>query len=236
MNAPTFPHAPLPAGRPAWPQPGRTRRDDGLTATQRRLMVAVIVAAHAAGAWGLMQLSAVRQAVLQAAPMLVSLITPPTPTPEPTPPLPRPVQKKPPPPTPLITAAPSPEPDTFVVPAPPPVEAPQAVAVPVAAAASAAPVPAAPPRLIPASAVQYLEPPVLVYPRLSARNGERGRAMVRVFIDTEGLPQAVQVGASSGFARLDEAAVSAVRKARFKPYTENGQPAAGWAVVPANFE
>jgi len=59
---------------------------------------------------------------------------------------------------------------------------------------------------------------------------------VRVYIDTAGLPQDVQVGISSGFARLDEAALAAVRKARFKPYTENGQPAAGWAVVPANFE
>jgi len=199
-------------------------------------MIAGIVALHVAGAWGLMQVSTVREAVLQAAPMFVNLIAPsapPVPTP---PPVPQPIQKKPPPTAPMIAAAPSPAPAAFVVPAEPPVEQP---APPVAAMVAAAPAPPAsspPPKMIPASAVKYLEPPVLVYPRLSERNGERGRVMVRVFIDPLGVPQNVQVSVSSGFARLDEAAVSAVRKARFKPYTENGLPAAGWAIVPANFE
>ena len=35
---------------------------------------------------------------------------------------------------------------------------------------------------------------------------------------------------------LDEAAVAAVKKARFKPYTENGQATAGWALIPIDFE
>ena len=41
---------------------------------------------------------------------------------------------------------------------------------------------------------------------------------------------------SSGFARLDEAAMSAVRKTRFKPYTENGKAVAGWVRMPFPFE
>ena len=48
-------------------------------------------------------------------------------------------------------------------------------------------------------------------------------------------PRTVQVSRSSGFTRLDDAALSAVQKARFKPYTENGQPTAGWALVPLDF-
>jgi protein TonB len=220
----------------AYPLPaiGRGAPADGLAPAQRRLMIAAVVALHVAGAWGLMQVSAVREAVLQSAPMFVNLIAPPAPPEVPVPPVPQPIQKKPPPPAQLIAAAPSLAPAAFVVPAPLPVEAP-APEVPLMAAAASAP-PAPVPKMIPPSAVQYLEPPVLVYPRLSERNGERGRVMVRFFIDPLGLPQDVQVGASSGFARLDEAAVSAVRKARFKPYTVNGQPASGWAVVPADFE
>ena len=77
---------------------------------------------------------------------------------------------------------------------------------------------------------------MLDYPRLSRRNGEAGRVMVRVYIDTAGLPRNVQVSASSGHARLDDAAIAAVQKARFRPYTQNGQPTAGWAAIPINFE
>ena len=32
----------------------------------------------------------------------------------------------------------------------------------------------------------------------------------------------VQVQKSSGYARLDQAAIQAMRQARFRPYTENG--------------
>lgn len=249
MSVPPSPMSALaasaaPAARPnVLPLRARVARSDGLTSAQRRLMLAGIVAVHAAGVWGLMQVNAVREAVLQAAPMFVSLIAPPAPPVPPAPkpaPTPPPVQKKPLPPAPLIAAAPSPAPAAFVVPATPPqlVEAPAPPLV-VAVAAPAPPAPASPapppPKTIPASAVQYLEPPVLVYPRVSERNGERGRVMVRVFIDAAGLPQDVQVSVSSGFARLDEAAVSAVRKARFKPYTEMGQAMTAWTNIPADF-
>ncbi|MEO6033027.1 MAG: energy transducer TonB [Burkholderiaceae bacterium] len=213
-------------------------------------MVAGILAAHVAGVWGLMQVGAVRDAVRDAAPMFVDLIAPeappvppaPVPPPPPPPPTPQPI-RKPPPPRPVIAAAPSPAPAAFVVPAPPPepvVEVPEPLAaLPTPAAPPAPPASPAPaplPRNLPASAVQYLEPPVLAYPRLSMRNGESGRVLVRVYIDTAGLPRNVQLNASSGFARLDDAAVMAVGKARFKPYIENGQPTAGWALIPLKFE
>jgi periplasmic protein TonB len=91
------------------------------------------------------------------------------------------------------------------------------------------------PRVLPSSAVQYLQAPVLVYPRQSRRHGEQGRVVVRVFINEDGVPSAVVLHQSSGYPRLDEAAVTAVQSARFKPCVENGRPVAGWALVPADF-
>jgi periplasmic protein TonB len=218
------------------PLPRRGERSDGLSATQRRAMVVAILAVHVAAVYGLLQVREVREAARDVAPMFIDLIAPPAPPipPAPPPPTPQLVQKKPPPPAPVIAAAPSPAPAAFVVPAPPPPEPVQIAPAPVAVEAPREP-PAAP-KIIPASAAQYLEPPAPEYPRLSNRNAESGRVMVRVFIDTAGMPHNVQVSTSSGFARLDDAAVSAVQKARFKPYTENGQATAGWTYVPINFE
>lgn len=239
------------AGRPALlhTRPP-TATVDALTPLQRRFMVAAILAAHGAAGWGLLQVREVRDAVALAAPMFVDLIAPPAP-PEPVPPPPpppptppKPALKAPPPPAPLITAAPTPAPAPFVAPPPPmeppPPSEPAPPAPPVVLVtppAPPAPPPAAPaPKLIPASAVQYLEPPALEYPRTSRRLGESGRVLLRVYIDEAGLPRQVLLAQSSGFARLDEAALAAMKKARFKPYTENGQPTAGWAPAPIDFE
>jgi protein TonB len=220
------------------------RPADGLTPAQRRVAVGGIVALHAAAAWGLMQVEAVRDAVADAAPIFVSMIQPAA---EPARPRPQEVttpRQTPPPPLPprrIVTAAPSPQPSTqsATEPSPP---APAAETSPQAAIHSPAEVPAPPsapapePRQIPPSAVQYLDAPVLQVPQASARAGESGRSVVRVLIDEHGLPRTVQIAQSSGFKRLDEAALAAVRRARFRPYTENGQPQAGWAHIPLVFE
>ena len=196
---------------------------DGLSPLQRRCMVAAILAAHGAAGWGLMQVREVREAVALAAPLFVDLIAPPAP-PVPVPPPPPPM-----PPKPIIKAPPPPE-----APPPPPEPAPPVPVVMVTPPAPPAPPP--PPKIIPASAVQYLEPPALEYPRTSRRLGEAGRVLLRVYIDEAGLPRQVLLAQSSGFARLDEAALTAMKKARFRPYTENGQPTAGWAPAPIDFE
>lgn len=98
--------------------------------------------------------------------------------------------------------------------------------------------PASPPapKNLPAESVQYLVPPAPVYPRLSRRQGETGRVLVRVYIDEAGLPRSVQLSASSGHGRLDDAALQAVQQARFKPYAENGRPMGGWAFIPLTFD
>ena len=134
-------------------------------------------------------------------------------------------------------AADKPLSDTTPTPAAEPA-APAAPATLVAVASTPAmpPAAAAPPKNLPPESVQYLVPPAPVYPRLSRRQGESGRVLVRVYIDEAGLPRTVQVQASSGHARLDDAALQAVLQARFKPYAENGRPMGGWALIPLTFD
>ncbi|MGD9831482.1 MAG: energy transducer TonB [Piscinibacter sp.] len=220
-------------------------RQDEIPPAQRRAAVATILALHVAAAWGLLQVDAVRSAVVEAAPLFVELIAPPVPERPPEPPAPPPpslTPKPPPPPAPVIAAAPRIEaPAAFVVPESPPEPAPPAppeppVVVVAAPAPPAPPPPPAAPRELPASAIQYLEPPEPVYPRASRRLGEAGLVVVRVFVGADGLPKQLQVLHSSGFLRLDEAALEGVRRARFMPPTENGRPTAGWARIPIPFE
>jgi protein TonB len=95
---------------------------------------------------------------------------------------------------------------------------------------------AAAPRTIPSTAVAYLEPPAPVYPLASRRLREQGEVLLKVEIGPDGHARQVLVSRSSGSARLDNAALTAVRAARFKPYTENGQALAVWTTVPIQFE
>lgn len=209
---------------------GGSRRSDGLSPAQRRALVALVASCHVALAYALLQVREVRETVADMAPMFVSLVVPGPPAVTP------PKTTTPPVVKPLIAAeakladavpsstAPPPEP----APQPAPVHAPAVVPL----AATPAP---APSKTLPPSAVQYLDAPTLVYPRASRRAGEAGRVVLRVYIDEAGLPRQVQVNQSSGFPRLDEAATAAVQTARFKPYSDNGQPTAGWALVPLTF-
>lgn len=213
---------------------------DELPPAQTRAVVLAIIALHGLAGWGLLQVEPVRAALAQAAPMMANLLAPPAPEPPPpAPEPPRPASKKPPPPAPVIAAAPSPTPAPFVVPEAPPEPVPPAPpepVEPVVAAPPAPPAPPPPPKEIPPAAIQYLEPPSPSYPRLSRQLAESGLVVVRVFVDVDGLPRTVQVAQSSGFVRLDEAALEGVRRARFKPYVENGRPTAGWARIPIPFE
>ena len=222
---------------------------DGLGPAQRRIVVALIVGLHLLAIWGLLQVRAVREAATQVAPILVSLLAAPVPPAPPPPPAPQPTPKpqpraklQPAPQPPLLATPASPTPEAITV--PPPQEAPApapAPAQPTAAIATAAAAgPAAPPpapKLLPDDAVQYLQAPQLVYPPLSMRRRETGLVVVRAYVGTEGgAPRTVQVERSSGHARLDQAALSAVQQARFRPYAEKGQPVEGWALIPIRFE
>lgn len=207
----------------------------------RPILVAGVLSAHMLGAWGLLQVESVRQAVGEVAPLMVDLIAPPAPATPPPPPPPPPKMVKPPPaPTPIVAAAPSPAPapPAFLVPPAPEQPPPPVVteAPPPPPAPPAPPAPAPQPKTVPATAVEYVDAPSPTYPAASRRLNESGRVLIRVEIDTQGRARQVQLTRSSGSSRLDEAALAAVRAARFKPYTENGQPLVVWTTVPIVFE
>jgi protein TonB len=85
---------------------------------------------------------------------------------------------------------------------------------------------AAPARELPASAVQYLKPPVLNYPALSRRPGESGACCCVSSSDEAGLPVCrLRVHDIERLRTLDGAALCRRSgKVRFKPYSENGRP------------
>lgn len=62
------------------------------------------------------------------------------------------------------------------------------------------------------------------YPELSKRRDETGTATVRFVIGTTGAIDTITLVKSSGFARLDDAAVQALRASTCQPYVENGAP------------
>lgn len=162
-----------------------------------------------------------------AAPVAMQSIAPPPPTP--TPPVhtkpkvqPKPTPKPRPTPTPLHeAAAPSPTPVAAPDPTPP---APAAPAAPPAAAA-----PAIGRQTMEISApknVSHLECNIGKpdYPVLSRRRGETGTAYVRFVVGLTGKLEDIELKKSSGFSRLDDAALAAVHASACKPYLENGQP------------
>ncbi len=215
----------------------QARPADPLPAWAGRALVGAVALAHLGGAWALMQWQPVRDAVAELAPLVVDIVAPAPAAPPPASPPPPVVPRvlPPPPALPVLATAPvaEPVPAAMVVPPPPPEPtAPVAMAPP---APEAPPAPPAP-RSIPATAVSYLEPPAPVYPLASRRLGEQGEVLVRVEIGTDGHARQVLVSRSSGSPRLDNAALAAVRAARFRSYTDNGVPQVVWTTVPIQFE
>lgn len=87
----------------------------------------------------------------------------------------------------------------------------------------------------PSADADYLKNPPPGYPRISRRMGEQGTVVVRVFINTQGLPEKPEVRTSSGFVRLDQAALDAVQRWRFVPGRRNGTPEPMWFNIPVRF-
>ncbi len=157
-------------------------------------------------------------------------ITPPPPPAPPVPPPPLPASPKqitlPPAPQPIAINDPMPAPHApVVVPAPPaplpPINSPVA-----ATPAPPAPVPAppAPDKLTePELAAEHQANEELFRPpSASARLGEFGTVVLLVTVGTDGRAKAATVSKSSGYSRLDNAAVRGALLARFKPATRGG--------------
>jgi len=76
-------------------------------------------------------------------------------------------------------------------------------------------------------ALALLDSPRPPYPRISLRLDEEGSVLVRIHVGADGRVGAVEVLESSGFERLDEAAVAGVRAWRFEPEVRDGKAVAG---------
>lgn len=81
----------------------------------------------------------------------------------------------------------------------------------------------------------YLHNPAPAYPLQSQQMNEEGSVLLSVLVSAQGAALSVQIKQSSGFARLDEAALEAVRQWRFVPAKRGAEPVEGWVVVPIFF-
>lgn len=75
------------------------------------------------------------------------------------------------------------------------------------------------------------------YPPASRRAGEAGTVTLQVFVKEDGRAGEVKIARSSGFAKLDEAAVKEVQRSwRFVPGKEDGKPVAMWHTFAVTFK
>jgi protein TonB len=108
----------------------------------------------------------------------------------------------------------------------------------VAAPASTGPAQAAPTATkveLPSKDADYLNNPKAPYPLMSRRLGEQGRVLVKVFIEVDGTPNNAEIKTSSGFDRLDRAALASVLQWRYEPGKVGGVAQGMWYVVPVDF-
>lgn len=73
------------------------------------------------------------------------------------------------------------------------------------------------------------------YPAASRRAGEAGTVRLKVLVDERGRTRDVQVALSSGFPRLDEAAIDAAKKWRFVAATDGSKPVMAWTQLAFTF-
>ena len=217
----------------------------------RNLVIAVcVVLLHVAGLWAF-QTGLLRRAVAVFVPVQVlsEIVEPPKPLEPPPPVLPPPpvvtkqlVVKKvvptPAPPAQLqAIASPDPAPN-----APTGVTTPPAPLPPITAPLAQTETPAAPPEAparprveLPSSDAEYLQNPKPPYPSLSRRLGEQGTVLIQVLIGIDGRAQKAEIKKSSGFERLDQAALTTVLKWRYVPGKRAGVAEAMWFTVPVAF-
>jgi periplasmic protein TonB len=81
----------------------------------------------------------------------------------------------------------------------------------------------------------YLDNPSPAYPPLSRREGEEGTVMLSVYVEANGQAGKVELARSSGFERLDRAALAAVKRWRFVPARRGSDAVADWVRVPIVF-
>jgi len=91
--------------------------------------------------------------------------------------------------------------------------------------------PVSPPR----SDASHLNNPAPAYPPVSRRLQEQGQVLLEVYILPDGSVGDIRLKRSSGYARLDEAASTAVRQWRYVPARRGNVAIAYWYLQPVHF-
>ncbi len=152
------------------------------------------------------------------------------------------VQEEPPPP---------PPPPELDVPPPPFIPPPEInIATPpppsqntIAQVSTTPPPPGPPPAPAPVKQVVRVKPVVKAsacrppeYPSISERLGEVGSVVVQLLVGVDGKVTDSRVETSSGFERLDKAAIAGLSRCRFTPGTVDGAPEASWHQMKYTFK
>jgi protein TonB len=204
---------------------------------ERVVGLSLVLALHAAVLYGLWNAQLIPSPV-DAATMFVNFIAPaevkktyepkraPAPKPRPIEPLPQTRQ--------LVSETPATAPTDYV--APPPPTKPEPIQATVAAPPIIqAPLPVGPVALASELSVACPKRSAPTYPAMSHRLGETGVVMLRVELSESGQVVNARIQSSSGFDRLDDAALVAVRTWHCNPATRNGQAVRSTALQPFNF-
>ncbi len=204
------------------------------------LIIVSVVFLHVAALWGL-QSGLLRRAVevIVPAEILSEFIEPPAPKVIPPPAPPRLPVRQPVAKASVAVRSIAPEPMAITDPTPSPnvptgVTVPATVAAPIPTPVAAGPTVSARVEM-PSSDAAYLQNPKPPYPAMSKRLVEQGKVVVRVLIGVDGNAQKAEVKQSSGFERLDQAALGAVLRWRYVPGKRDGVPEAMWFNVPISF-
>ncbi len=209
-------------------------------------LMTVVVLVHAGLLGGLLNAHPrLAEPVTLPRPLMVSLIVPeieapqPQPKPEPKPRPPETVSKPLPPPPVLTVERPLPTPESQPVaeitqPLPEPVAAASPATAPATVAAPKSASSAAPPT--PPRPADYLANPKPSYPSLSRRLGEEGTVRLNILVNPDGSVARLELAMSSGYPRLDRAAIDTVQSRwKFEPARQGGMPVAAWVIVPIQF-
>ena len=101
---------------------------------------------------------------------------------------------------------------------------------------AAPPTPVAAPKVeLPSSDADYLQNRAPPYPAISRRLKEQGKVLIGVLIGVDGTAQKAEIRQSSGFERLDQAALATAQRWRYVPGQRAGVPETMWFNVPINF-
>ena len=73
------------------------------------------------------------------------------------------------------------------------------------------------------------------YPKLARKEGWEGTVWVEVLVNRKGIPDTAYVFKTSGYRVLDDEAVKAGKKCRFKPAEKDHKPVAIWVAFPIEF-